>query len=478
MTRARPLMPDLCVIGAGAGGLTVAAGAAQMGASVVLVEQGEMGGDCLNVGCVPSKALLAAGAAAQAVRDADRFGIGVPDPEIDFAAVMRHVHGVIAEIAPVDSQERFEGLGVTVLRAPARFLDARTVEAGGQRIRARRVVVATGSRPLVPPIPGLETVPVHTNETIFGLTERPPHLLILGGGPIGCELAQGFRRLGSRVTVVEMGVLLGRDDPELTAVVRARLAAEGVDLREGRRADAVSGQAGAIRLRLAGPDDRTETVAGSHLLVAVGRRPVLEGLDLDAAGIAHTARGITVDDGLRTTNRRVYAIGDVTGGPQFTHVAGFHGASVLKSALFRLPVKISATPIPHVTYTDPELAWVGRSEAEVRAMHGDGMRVLRWPYRDNDRARTDRTTEGLVKVVTDRRGRVLGAGVVGRHGGEVLAPWIVAVHRRLKVAALATMVAPYPTLSETTKRAAGSAFTPGLFSPRTRRLVRLLARLG
>ncbi|MQX35417.1 dihydrolipoyl dehydrogenase family protein [Roseospira navarrensis] len=474
-----PLRPDLCVIGAGAAGLTVAAGGAQMGASVVLIEKGEMGGDCLNVGCVPSKALLAAGAAAQAARDAGRFGVRLPEPEIDFPAVMAHMRDVIAGIAPMDSVERFEGLGVTVLHDRARFVDARTVETDdGTRIRARRFVVATGSRPAVPPIPGLETVPYLTNETVFGLTERPAHLLILGGGPIGCELAQAFRRLGTRVTLVEGGRILGRDDPDLTAVVRDRLTGEGVDLREGWRAGPVAPTDAGVRVHLSDRAGRETAVDGSHLLVALGRQPVTDTLDLNGGHIGHTEKGITVDEGLRTSNRRVYAIGDVAGGPQFTHVAGYHGALVLKSALFRLPIKASATPIPHVTYTDPELAAVGLSEAQARERHGDGIRVLRWTFEDNDRARCERATEGFVKLVTDRRGRLLGVGIVGRHAGEVLAPWILALHKRMKAGALATMVAPYPTLSETTKRTAGSYFTPGLFSGRTQRLVRLLARLG
>ncbi|KAA5606678.1 dihydrolipoamide dehydrogenase [Roseospira marina] len=475
----RLLRPDLCVIGAGSAGLTVAAGAAQMGASVVLVERGAMGGDCLNTGCVPSKALLAAAASAQAARTAERFGIGLPEPAIDFPAVMAHVRDVIAQIAPMDSVARFEGLGVTVLRDHARFVDARTVETGtGQCIRARRVVIATGSRPVVPPIPGLADGPFLTNETIFDLTDRPEHLVILGGGPIGCELAQAFRRLGSAVTLIEAKRLLGRDDPELTAVVRDRLTAEGVRIHEAWCAESVTQQAGRVRVRAADATGATASFEGSHLLVALGRAPVADALNLDVAGIAHTARGITVDDGLRTTNRRVYAIGDVTGGPQFTHVAGYHGALVLKSALFRLPIKASATALPHVTFTDPELAAIGLSEAEARARHGDAVRVLHWPFADTDRARCQRATDGLVKAVTDRKGRILGAAIVGAQAGDLLAPWILALHRGVPVRALATMVAPYPTLSETAKRTAGAYYASRLFSDRTRRVVRLLSRLG
>jgi pyruvate/2-oxoglutarate dehydrogenase complex dihydrolipoamide dehydrogenase (E3) component len=472
-----PLKPDLCIIGAGSAGLTLAAGAAQLGASVVLIEKGEMGGDCLNTGCVPSKALLAAAKQAQAMRKGAALGIRSAEPEVDFAAVMRHVRGVIDEIAPHDSQERFESLGVTVLRHHARFIDGRTVQAGDHHIRPRRVVIATGSRPRLPPIKGLSDVPALTNETLFNLESLPESLLILGGGPIGCEMAQAFRRLGSAVTLIETGTLLGRDDPDMVAVVRDRLSAEGIAVLEGHHATRVSGQAGAITVAVRDAGDRDSTVAGSHLLIATGRAPVVDGLDLERAGIETTPAGIRVTDGLQTTNRRVFAIGDVAGGPQFTHVAGHHGGLMIRRLLFRLPVRASAAVIPHVTYTDPELAAVGLTEAEARNRHGDAIRVLRWPFADNDRARAERRTDGLVKVVTSRRGHILGAAIVGADAGDLLAPWCLAMDRRLKVAALATMIAPYPTRSEAGKRAAGSFFTPRLFSPATRRLIRLLGRL-
>lgn len=485
------LRPDLCVLGAGAAGLSVAAGAAQMGASVVLVESSAMGGDCLNVGCVPSKALLAAAAAAQGARRAADLGIRLPEPHVDWPAVMAHVRAVIAGIAPHDSVERFEALGVTVIRARGRFVDPRTIDAGGQRIRPRRVVVATGSRPAVPPIPGLESVPVLTNETVFDLAERPPALVILGGGPIGCELAQAFRRLGSRVTLIEASTLLNRDDPEAVDVVRRRLIAEGVDVREGWRAVAVGGEAGAIRLRLSPTDGAPDVgrergegagewqVEGTHLLVALGRQPVTDTWDPASAGVTVTAQGVVVDDGLRTSNRRVLAIGDVAAGqPRFTHVAGAHAASVLKRILFRWPARVSGLVLPHVTYTDPELGAVGLSEAAARARHGQAVEVLRWSLADTDRARTDHCTDGLVKLVVGRRGRVLGVAVAGAHAGELLPAGILAVQRQLPVSALATMVAPYPTLGEAVKRAAGQYYVRRLFTRRTRLLVRLLSLFG
>ncbi|MGH6905001.1 MAG: FAD-dependent oxidoreductase, partial [Geminicoccaceae bacterium] len=348
---------DLCVIGAGSGGLAVAAGAVQMGAEVVLIEKGRMGGDCLNYGCVPSKSLIAAGNAAHAIRNAGRFGVDGHEPKIDFLGVHDHVKGVIAAIAPHDSQERFEGLGVRVIRAPARFVGAQEIEADGRRIHARRIVVATGSSPAVPPVPGLAEVPYLTNETVFDLTERPEHLIVIGGGPIGCELAQAHRRLGAAVTILELFSILPKDDPAAVGVVRDQLRAEGIDLREHIEVKAVvrDGNGIALTIEAAGVEQR---VVGSHLLVAAGRRANVDGLDLEAAGIAYGPKGIEVDARLRTSNRRAYAIGDVAGGFQFTHMAAHHAGVVIKNALFKLPAKVEDRAVPWVTYTEPELAQV------------------------------------------------------------------------------------------------------------------------
>lgn len=469
-----PLTPDLCVIGAGSAGLSVAAGAAQMGASVVLIERHRMGGDCLNYGCVPSKSLIAAAAAAQAMRSSAGYGIAPVEPVIDFAAVRAHVRAVIAGIAPHDSVERFEGLGVTVLQTEARFTGRDEVLAGGRQVRARRFVVATGSRPALPPVPGLADQPHLTNETVFDLEECPRHLLVLGGGPIGCELAQAFRRLGSEVSVMDLGPILPRDDPELVEVVRRRLVAEGVRLHEHVRVRGI--EAGPTLV--ATDSDRTVLrLEGSHLLVAAGRTPQVEGLGLEVAGIAADAKGIKVDARLRTTNARVFAIGDVAGGPQFTHVASHHASIVIRNALFRLPARADRAAVPHVTYTDPELAAVGLSEAEAQAQ-GVAHEVLRWSYADNDRARAERAEEGLIKLVVGKRGRVLGAGIVGVHAGELILPWVLALDRKLPLSAMAGAIVPYPTLSEVSKRAAGAWYAPRLFGPGTRRLVRLLAKLG
>jgi pyruvate/2-oxoglutarate dehydrogenase complex dihydrolipoamide dehydrogenase (E3) component len=467
---------DLCVIGGGSGGLSVAAGAVQMGASVALVERGRMGGDCLNFGCVPSKALLAAGRAALGARQSERFGIVAGVRPVDGKRVHDHVHGVIAAIAPHDSVERFEGLGVTVIRDHARFIAPDEIETGGRRIRARRFVIATGSSPEVPAIPGLDALPFLTNETIFDLQDVPARLLVVGGGPIGVELGQAFRELGAGVTVIEQGTILPRDDPELVSVVRMRLGALGVVLHESAKLAAVRGVGGALVATVA-RDGTERHLEATHILVAVGRRPTIDGLDLDVAGVAYSPDGITVDRRLRTTNRRIFAVGDVVGGPRFTHVGGYQAGIVLRNVLFRVPAKVDYRSIPHVTYTHPELAQVGPTEVQARAVHRD-VNVLRASFCENDRAQAERSTDGLVKILTDRRGRVLGAGIVGPSAGELIQTWVLAMSRRLRVGAVATMVAPYPTLGEANKRAAGSFYAPKLFSERTRAIVRLLARLG
>ncbi|MFI4949365.1 MAG: dihydrolipoyl dehydrogenase family protein [Alphaproteobacteria bacterium] len=468
------LTPDLCVIGAGAGGLAVAAGAAQMGASVVLVERGEMGGDCLNTGCVPSKSLIAAAKLAHQWRCGGEMGIAYAPPAIDFAAVGDSVARVIARLASNDSVARFEGLGVTVLRSEAKFISPDHARAGKHEIAARRFVIATGSSPVIPPIPGLAGLAYFTNETIFANRTLPRHLIVIGGGAIGIELAQAHRRLGAEVTVIDAGPLLPRDDPELIALLAGRLAEEGVTLHPSSPIAAVESDDDGIAVQL----ESGARVAGSHVLVAAGRRPNIEALDLAAARIEATAQGITVDSRLRTTNRRVFAIGDVARAPQFTHVALYHAGIVIRNVLFRLPARVDYRALPWVIYTDPELAQAGMSEATARDARGDTIRVLRWDFADNDRAHTERDTAGRIKVVTKPNGRILGAAILGAGAGDQIMAWALAISQRLKIGAIANLIVPYPTRGEAGKRAAGSFYTPTLFAPRTRRLVRLLARLG
>ena len=467
------LTPDVCVVGGGSAGLVVASGAAQLGLDVVLIERAEMGGDCLNYGCVPSKALIAAAKAAQAQRDGAAFGVAPVEPTVDFGRVMDHVTGVIAAIAPNDSVERFEKLGVRVLKEEARFIGRTELQAGPYRIASRRIVLATGSRPTAPPIAGLADVPFLTNETIFANRTLPSHLIVIGGGPIGLEMAQAHRRLGSQVTVLEVADFLAKDDPELAAIVVARLKSEGVDLRGHAKIARVERTSSGVAVIL----EDGERLEGSRLLVAAGRAPIVESLDLDKAGVAHTAKGITVDATLRTSNRNVWAIGDCNGLYAFTHMAGYEASLFIRGALFRAPARLDAAIVPWATYTDPELAQVGLSERQAREKHGDAIKVLRWKLSENDRAQTERATEGMVKAITDRHGRILGAAIVAPHAGELIQPWCLAIFKRLKISALAGFVPPYPTLGEASKRAAGSSFTDTLFGPRTRWLVRLLSRL-
>lgn len=473
---AKRIKADICVIGAGSGGLSVAAGAAQMGARTVLVERDEMGGDCLNTGCVPSKALLAAAKQAYRMGAGEPFGIAPAEARVDFARVHDHVHGVIASIAPNDSVARFEGLGVTVIKEHARFRDGGTVVAGNAEIAARRFVIATGSRAFVPPIPGLDKIPFCTNENIFENRECPAHLVVIGGGPIGMEMAQAHRRLGARVTVIEGLRVLSREDPELSAVVADRLRREGVEILEGAKVLSVSGEEGNIAVEVV-QGGQTRRIEGSHILVATGRRANVEGLDLEKAGIEYTEHGLKLDERLRTTNKRVFGIGDVAGGLQFTHVANYHAGIVIRNALFRVPARADHHAVPWVTYTDPELAHVGETEEEARQRYSK-INVLRWHLAENDRAQAERETEGVIKVVTDSHARVLGATIAGPHAGELILPWVLAKSNALKLSSMASVIVPYPTLSEISKRAAGAYYTPTLFSKKTRMLVRFLSLFG
>lgn len=465
---------DLAVIGAGSAGLSVTAVAAQLGLRVALIERGRMGGDCLNVGCVPSKSLLAAAHAAQAARRAHVFGVRLAEPIVDWASVRAHVHGIIAAIAPADSEDRFRALGVTVLRGEARFAAQDTLEVDGARLSARHIVIAAGSRPATPPVPGLERLATLTNETLFEMREKPEHLLILGGGPIGLEMADAHAGLGCRVTMVEAGRIAGHDDPELAAGLREALTQKGMAILEGVKvAEAAPGPTLVLR------DGRR--LSGSHLLVATGRQPNLEALALDAGGVEATASGIATDAGLRSlTNRRVFAVGDIADprsiGPRaFTHVGTYHAGIVIRRAVFRLPARLDYRALPRVTYTNPELAQVGPSAEEARAA-GRRVSTLRWSMAENDRAQAERDVAGLVKLVVER-GRVIGAGILAPHAGEMIGQWTLAIERRLPVRALAELIAPYPTRAEAGKRAAGAYYGLRLFAPRTKRLVRALSWL-
>jgi pyruvate/2-oxoglutarate dehydrogenase complex dihydrolipoamide dehydrogenase (E3) component len=465
---AEQLTPDLCVIGAGTGGFAVAAGAALVGVSVVLVERGRFGGG--HARDVASKALIAAGARAEAVRRAARFGIDA-EPAIDFARVRAHMEAAVAAAALNHSAARLTALGVQVVRGDARFGDADTVVVGETEIRAARFVIATGSSPATPNIPGLARAPYLTTDSALALKKLPQHLVVLGAGSSGVELAQAFRRLGAAVTVLESVTPLAEHDRECVGLVLDALAREDIALVTGdpRRVERARKN---VRLVFAAAGGE-ETVEGSHLLVATGRRPNVDDLDLAAAGIAYDQRGIHVGRDLATINKRVYAVGDVTGAPQYAQVATFHATMLLRKLLFRRPIDVNVEAVPRVTFTDPELAHVGLAEADARLRHG-GVRVLRWPYAENDRARAEQATAGTVKLVTTHRGRVVGASIVGERAGELIAFFSLAINKRMRTGELAELLPAAMTYAEVIQRVAAGSFLRRLTNPWVRRIIRLL----
>ena len=460
---------DAIVIGAGSAGLTAAGGLAMFGLRVALVEGGEMGGECLNTGCVPSKALIAAAARAGAAK---RAALGVTlAATVDWAGVSAHIHEAIATIAPHDAQARFEKMGVEVIRAQARFRDARTLLAGDRELHAPRIVIATGSQPAIPPIDGLAEVAYLTNETLFALDRLPEHLIVLGGGAVGCEMAQAFVRLGARVTVIEAEAALAREDADAAALVLDGLRGEGVDLRVGVAAVQAERVDTGVRLTLASG----ESVEGSHLLVATGRRANIDRLDLDVAGVRHGTDGIEVDARRRTSQRHIFAIGDCRAGPRFTHVAGYEGSLVVLQIALGWPAKVDWRALPRAIYTEPELAQIGLIEAEARA-HFSDVTVTRESFADNDRAVTEGDPRGFIKLV-QRGGRVLGVTIVGAGAGDLLLPWAQVISGKASSFALGSAVIAYPTRSEIGKAAAFAAWEPRVFGVWPKRWARLLARL-
>jgi len=463
---------DLCIIGAGSGGLSVAAGAAQLGRSVVLFEAAEMGGDCLNHGCVPSKALIAAGKHAHALSSGAAFGVAPAELKVDFKAVKAHVQGIIDHIAPVDSQERFEGLGCTVIREYASFKDANTVVSETTEVRAKRFIVATGSRASAPPIPGLSETPYLTNEDIFSIPKQPKHLLIIGAGPIGIELGQAFSRMGTKVEIVDISAPLGRSEPEHAKVLVSALEKEGVSFHAPVKTKLIRKTKTGVAIDL---EDGT-VLTGSHLLVAAGRSPNVGKLNLEAAGVKFDRRGIETDDNLRTSNPRIYAIGDVAAGRGgLTHAAGFHAGQIIKAFYFMPPIlnkimaKATTDIMPAAIYSEPELASIGLSAAEAREK-GYVIKELTAGFDHNDRAIAERTDAGGVKIIATNKGRILGASIVGEGAGDLIQMISVAMKGGVKISGLAQIISPYPTRGEAVKRAAGSFYTEAVFGPKAQKV--------
>ncbi len=469
---------EVCIIGAGSAGLSVASGASQLGLRVVLVERGEMGGDCLNTGCVPSKALLAAGKRAHSHRKDDIKGIKAYEPDIDFSAVKDHVFDTIKTIAPHDSQDRFEKLGVTVIRDTAHFIDPHTIKVGKDTIQARYFVIATGSRAFIPPITGLDNDKILTNETIFDLREQPKHLIIVGGGPIGIEMAQAHRRLGCKVSVFDMSKILPRDDQDNVKIVRETLIDEGIDLYETIKIQNIEHTKTGVTLNILDKKNKKSIIKGTHILMATGRTPNIENMNLDIAQVKYTKKSIEVDDHLRTNQRHIFAIGDVSGGPQFTHVAGYHAGLIIRQICFKMIwTKTNYKALPWVTYCDPELAQVGLTKHDARKKYGDDINVVSSKFDGNDRAIAERKAKGQIFVVTDKKGVILGASIVGSGAGELIGVWALAISSKLKINAFTDMIAPYPTLGEINKRVAGAYFTSKLFSAKTQNIVKWLQKL-
>ena len=470
------LNPDICVIGAGSGGLTVAAAAASFGVDVVLIESGKMGGDCLNYGCVPSKALIAAAKHAHTRKESGKFGIEFPEMKVDFKGVHDHIRHVISTIEPHDSVERFEGLGVKVILGTGKFIDSSTVQVADYQIKARRFVISTGSSPAVPPINGLQDVPYFTNETIFDNSEKLDHLIVVGGGPIGMELAQSHARLGVKVTVVEALKVLGRDDPELVEIVKNQVKEDGVELLDETLVNEVKRNNDQIQI-VVEQDGKVQTIAGSHLLIATGRIPNTTELGLESAGIAFDKKGIHADSGLKTTNRKVFAIGDVASGPQFTHWAGYQAGLILRNILFRLPIKENRNLLPWVTYTSPELAHCGLSEEQAREQHGE-IKILSWDYKENDRAQAERKSEGKIKIIIAKNGKILGADIAGYNAGELISMWGLAISKKFKIRDMLGFVPPYPTFTEMNKRVSVTNYSESTKSPVVRGIIKFLQKFG
>ncbi|MCL1473917.1 dihydrolipoyl dehydrogenase family protein [Argonema antarcticum] len=441
---------DIVIIGGGSAGLVVASAAAQLKAKVALVERDRLGGDCLWYGCVPSKSLIHASRIAYEVKNAARFGVYSQNPEIDFAKAMGHVRSAIAAIEPHDSPERFQSLGVEVIFGSGQFTDKQTFEVNGRRLKARAFVISTGSRPAIPPIPGLQEAGYISNEQVFQLNKRPDSLAVIGGGPIGCELGQAFSRLGTEITIIASSdYLLPKEDPEAAKVVQSQFESEGIRVITKTRVERVEIADGKKQL-WAGK----QKIAVNEILIATGRKPNIESLNLEAAGVEIDKQGVKINAKLQTTNPRIYACGDVIGGYQFTHVAGYEASVVLKNALFFPLSKTNYRVIPWATFTDPELARVGLTEQQARQEYGDNIYVLRCDFADVDRAQAEAATSGFAKIITRSNGEILGATLVGPSAGELIHEVVLAMSNKLKVSALSGIIHIYPTLAEVNSKAA------------------------
>jgi len=470
---------DIGILGGGAAGLTVASGAAQLGARTLLIEkEAALGGDCLHFGCVPSKTLIKTANVYHSLKNAPRYGLPpVQVPPVDFSRISARIRSVIGTIQKHDSEERFCALGAKVVFGEPRFADEHSVRIGGQTVSAKQWVVATGSSGFAPPIPGLEKSGCITNKEIFSLDALPPSMIMLGAGPIGVEMAQAFCRLGTKVTVVEMaGQILGKEDRDMADTVMEIVGREGVEFHLDTRATAVRDLGDRKELTVEKADGTRAVLSAHTLLVALGRVANVQGLGLEDIGVAFTARGIKVDGRMRTTHRHIYAAGDVNGGYQFTHAAGYEAGVVVANAVFHLPRKVDYTYLPWCTYTDPELASIGMNEKAAQEA-GVAYRVWTEEFKDNDRSLAEEERTGKVKLLLSEKEKPIGVQILGPHAGELLSEWVAVLNGNVGLSTLAAAVHPYPTLGEINKRVAGDFMSSKIFSEKVRRGLRFFFHL-
>jgi len=472
---------DLGIIGGGAAGLTAAAGAAQFGAKTILIEKSaKLGGDCLHYGCVPSKTLIRTAGAYSLLKRSKEFGLPeIQLPPVDLGAVMDRVKSVIENIQHHDSVERFCGLGAQIVFGNPSFLDDHTVTLDGKNISAKSWIIATGSSPALPPVEGLATVPYWTNETIFNQRKLPASLIVLGGGPIGLELAQALGRLGSKTTIVEfMDQILGPEDADLAALLEERLKEEGMTILKGTQALKAEYIDSTFHLTIASRADKGKTniLKADALLVAAGRKPNIDGLGLEAAGVKFTPRGIPTNARMKTNISHIYACGDVNGQMPFTHVAGYEAGIALTNAILRLPRRADYNKIGWCTYTDPEVASIGLNEKRAKK---DGIKYRLWEesFADNDRAQAEGETKGKIKLLVSPGGKLLGCQIIGAYAGELIHEWVIAVNGGVKLSAIAGAVHIYPTISEISKRVAGKIFAEKIFSDRSKNILKFFFSL-
>ena len=465
---------EICIIGAGSGGLSTASIAAQLGIKVALIEANKMGGDCLNYGCIPSKTLLAIAKHYYQAQNSKQYGFVAHVEPIVIKNVMQKVKEVINAIAPHDSIERFTGLGVDVFHGTASFIDANTVSVNNTIIQAKRFVIATGSSPVVPSIPGLDTVNFLTNETIFDLRDTPTSLAIIGGGPIGCEMASAFAMLGIKVTLLSHNKILPKDEADLVDILRVSMQQQGCSIIENTEIFSIEKLLDQqIKINF-GTSDQQNFVVASHLLIATGRTPNVTSLNLAKAGIDYTKKGITVDNRLRTANKKIFAIGDVAGSFLFTHIASYHAGIVIKNIVFKIPSRINYSAVPWVTYTNPELSHVGMSYKDAIGKYKNNVKITQFDYSESDRAQTERSVSGKIKLITLAKGQVLGVSIIGVNAGELIFPWIDLVKNKTSIRDMTKNIIPYPTLSELNKFVANEFYKPVLFSAITKRIVKFL----